>query len=57
MPQGNSGSFLLSGSQNFDVLIYWSETYNEAANTHNVSTPTPGSALPAGRSSSSAAAT
>lgn len=37
MPQGNSGSFLLSGSQNFDVLIYWSETYNEAANTHNVS--------------------
>lgn len=37
MAQGNSGSFLLSGSQNFDVLIYWSETYNEAANTHNVS--------------------
>lgn len=37
MAQGNSGSFLLSGSQNFDVLIYWSETYNATANTHVVS--------------------
>ena len=37
MAQGNSGSFTLSGSQNFAVIIYWSETYNEAANTHVVS--------------------
>ena len=37
MAQGNSGSFTLSGSQNFAVIIYWSETYNETANTHVVS--------------------
>ena len=37
MAQGNSGSFTLSGSQNFAVIIYWSETYNESANTHVVS--------------------
>ncbi|MBO6270911.1 MAG: hypothetical protein J6N19_17415, partial [Clostridium sp.] len=37
MAQGNSGSFTLSASGNFAVIIYWSETYNEAANTHNVS--------------------
>lgn len=37
MAQGNSGSFTLSGSQNFAVIIYWSETYNEAANAHVVS--------------------
>ena len=37
MAQGNSGSFTLTGSQNFAVLIYWSETYNESANTHVVS--------------------
>ncbi len=37
MATGNSGSFTLSGSQNFAVVIYWSETYNESANTHNVS--------------------
>ena len=37
MATGNSGSFTLSGSQNFAVIIYWSETYNESANTHNVS--------------------
>ena len=37
MATGNSGSFTLSGSQNFAVIIYWSETYNEAANTHVVS--------------------
>ena len=36
MAQGNSGSFTLTGSQNFAVLIYWSETYNESANTHVV---------------------
>ena len=33
MAQGNSGSFTLSGSQNFAVIIYWAETYNESANT------------------------
>lgn len=37
MATGNSGSFTLTGSQNFAVIIYWSETYNESANTHNVS--------------------
>ena len=37
MAQGNSGSFTLTGSQNFAVIIYWSETYNESANTHVVS--------------------
>lgn len=37
MAQGNSGSFVLAGTQNFAVIIYWSETYNEAANTHVVS--------------------
>lgn len=37
MATGNSGSFTLSASGNFAVIIYWSETYNEAANTHNVS--------------------
>ena len=37
MATGNSGSFTLSGSGNFSVVIYWSETYNESANTHNVS--------------------
>ena len=37
MATGNSGSFTLSASGNFSVVIYWSETYNESANTHNVS--------------------
>lgn len=37
MAQGNSGSFTLSASGNFAVIIYWSETYDESANTHNVS--------------------
>lgn len=37
MATGNSGSFTLSASGNFSVVIYWSETYNETANTHNVS--------------------
>ena len=37
MAQGNSGSFTLTGSQNFAVIINWSETYNESANTHVVS--------------------
>ena len=37
MAQGNSGSFTLSGTQNFAVIINWSETYNESANTHVVS--------------------
>lgn len=37
MAQGNSGYFTLAGSQNFAVIIYWSETYNESANTHVVS--------------------
>ena len=37
MATGNSGSFTLSGSQNFAVKINWSETYNESANTHVVS--------------------
>ncbi len=37
MATGNSGSFTLTGSQNFAVIIYWSETYNESANTHVVS--------------------
>ncbi len=37
MAQGNSGYFVLSGSSNFGVIIYWSETYNESANTHDVS--------------------
>lgn len=37
MATGNSGSFTLAGSGNFSVVIYWSETYNESANTHNVS--------------------
>ena len=37
MAQGNSGYFTLAGSQNFAVIIYWPETYNESANTHNVS--------------------
>lgn len=37
MATGNSGSFTLSGSQNFAVIINWSETYNESANTHVVS--------------------
>ena len=37
MATGNSGSFTLSASGNFAVIIYWSETYNESANTHNVS--------------------
>lgn len=37
MATGNSGNFTLSGSGNFSVVIYWSETYNESANTHSVS--------------------
>lgn len=37
MATGNSGSFTLSGSQNFAVIINWAETYNESANTHVVS--------------------
>ena len=37
MAQGNSGNFTITGSQNFAVTIYWSETYNESANTHVVS--------------------
>ena len=37
MATGNSGSFTLSASGNFSVVIYWSETYDESANTHNVS--------------------
>lgn len=37
MATGNSGSFTLSASGNFAVIIYWSETYNESVNTHNVS--------------------
>ena len=37
MATGNSGSFTLSGTQNFAVIINWSETYNESANTHVVS--------------------
>ena len=37
MATGNSGSFTLSASGNFAVIINWSETYNESANTHVVS--------------------
>ena len=37
MATGNSGSFTLTGSQNFAVIINWAETYNESANTHVVS--------------------
>lgn len=37
MATGNSGSFTLPASGNFSVVIYWSETYNESANTHVVS--------------------
>lgn len=37
MATGNSGSFTLPASGNFYVVIYWSETYNESANTHTVS--------------------
>ena len=37
MPAGNSGSFTLSGSRGFSVVINWSETYDVSANTHNVS--------------------
>ena len=37
MATGNSGSFTLSGSQNFAVIINWAETYNESTNTHVVS--------------------
>lgn len=37
MATGNSGSFTLSASGNFAVIINWAETYNESANTHVVS--------------------
>ena len=37
MATGNSGSFSISGSQNMTAVVYWSETYNESANTHVVS--------------------
>ena len=37
MATGNSGNFTLSASGNFSVVIYWSETYDESTNTHNVS--------------------
>lgn len=37
MAQGNSGSFYLAGTKNMGAMIYWSETYNAAANTHVVS--------------------
>ncbi len=36
MAQGNGGSFTLTGSQNFSVRIFWSETYSETDNTHVV---------------------
>ena len=36
MATGNSGSFTLSATKNFSVIINWSETYNESANTHSV---------------------
>ena len=37
MATGNSGSFTLPGSDGFSVVVLWSETYNESANTHVVS--------------------
>lgn len=37
MATGNSGSVTLSATKNFSVIINWSETYDESANTHSVS--------------------
>lgn len=37
MATGNSGTITLTGSANFAVVLHWSETYNESANTHVVS--------------------
>ena len=37
MATGNSGSFQITGTKNMSAKVYWSETYNESANTHVVS--------------------
>ena len=37
MATGNSGSFTVSGTNNFSVVVYWSETYDTSTNTHVVS--------------------
>lgn len=37
MATGNSGSFTIAGTKNMSAKCYWSETYNESANTHVVS--------------------
>lgn len=37
MATGNSGSFIITGTKNMSAKCYWSETYNESANTHQVS--------------------
>lgn len=37
MATGNSGSFTIAGTRQMSAKCYWSETYNESANTHVVS--------------------
>ncbi len=37
MAIGNSGRISFSASQNFSVVLYWSETFDPSANTHDVS--------------------
>ena len=36
MATGNSGSFKVSGTKNMSCTVYWSETYDVAANSHIV---------------------
>lgn len=38
MASGNSGTISVTGTKNMSAVLYWSETYNVASNTHVVST-------------------
>jgi len=37
MPSGNSGTISIAGTKGMSAVLYWSETYNVANNTHVVS--------------------
>ena len=37
MASGNSGTISVTGTKNMSAVLYWSETYDVASNTHVVS--------------------
>ena len=37
MARGNSGKISVTGTKNMSAVLYWSETYDVASNTHVVS--------------------